>query len=341
VTGYAGKTNLWIGLVYPEAGLFLTLQVSLLLLGEVKALVSTRGCLKSRNLINTFITNTGGYGDMYLITKVINNNIVCSQDKDGNEIIVRGLGIGFGKKADDKISEDKIEKIYKIDDPKTSNKLASLLEEVPIEHIQTSTDIIELARQRLNKKINDNIYITLTDHISFAIERRKQKLEYHNALLWEIKKFYPLEYSVGMESLDIIHDKLGVRLSEDEAGFIALHIVNAELDTNMSSTVRITELIQKIIVIVKDYYKIECDESSLHYERFITHLKFFGQRLFSNKVSKGEDATFQDIVKSRYPKDYKCATLISQYVEESFDKKITEEELIFLTIHLRRISMVD
>jgi beta-glucoside operon transcriptional antiterminator len=281
------------------------------------------------------------YREMYLITKVINNNIVCSQDKDGNEIIVRGLGIGFGKKEKDVIPDDKIEKIYKIDDPKTSNKLASLLEEIPIEHVQTSTDIIELAKQRLNKKLNDNIYITLTDHISFAIERRQQQLEYHNALLWEIKKFYPQEYSVGLESLEIIKNNLGQTLSEDEAGFIALHIVNAELDTSMSSTVQITELIHQVVEIVKDYYKVEFDETSLHYERFITHLKFFGQRLFNNKVSKGEDATFQDIVKNRYPKDYECAKLISRFVQEKYEHTITEEELIFLTIHLRRICMED
>lgn len=276
---------------------------------------------------------------MYLITKVINNNIVCSQDKAGNEIIVRGLGIGFGKKVKEEISEEKIEKIYKIDDPKTSNKLADLLEDIPISHIQTTTDIIELAQAKLNKKLNDNIYITLTDHISFAIQRNQEKLEYHNALLWEIKKFYPSEYNLGVEALDIIEDKLGIKLSEDEAGFIALHIVNAELDTNMSSTVQITELIKKVMHIVKEYYGVELDDSSIHYERFVTHLKFFGQRLFSNKTSTGDDTAFQDIVKKRYPNDYACACLISQFVKETYKKQITEEEMIFLTIHLRRVSI--
>lgn len=278
---------------------------------------------------------------MHLITKVINNNIVCSMDKDENEIIIRGLGIGFGKKTGDEVISDKIEKIYKMNDAKSSNKLVSLLENIPISYIQTSTDIIELAKQRLNKKLNENIYITLTDHICFAFERKERNLEYHNALLWEIKKFYPLEYSIGLEALDIINDKLNVQLSEDEAGFIALHIVNAELHTDMSSAVQITELIKQVINIVTQYYNIELDETSLHYERFITHLKFFGQRLFMDKVSKDDDASFQDIVKSRYPNDYNCAVLICKYVDETFRKKITEEELIFLTIHLRRISMID
>ncbi|OYP42575.1 transcription antiterminator BglG, partial [Lachnotalea glycerini] len=184
---------------------------------------------------------------MYLITKVINNNIVCSQDMDGKEIIVRGLGIGFGTKVNEEIQEAKIEKIYKIENSKTSNKLLSLLQDIPIEHIQTSTDIIDYAKQSLNKKLNDNIYLTLTDHISFAIERKRKNLEYHNALLWEIKKFYPVEYSVGLKALDIISDKLGIRLSDDEAGFITLHIVNAELDTTMRSMFQITELIKQII----------------------------------------------------------------------------------------------
>lgn len=278
---------------------------------------------------------------MYLITKVINNNIVCSIDKDENEIIIRGLGLGFGKKAGDEVSNDKIEKVYKMADAKASNKLARLLENIPLSHIQTSTDIIELTKQRLNKKLNDNIYITLTDHISFALERKEKNLEYQNALLWEIKKFYPMEYEIGLEALDIIEDKLKVRLSEDEAGFIALHIVNAQLDTNMSNTLQITELIKSILSIVSKYYNFELDETSLYYERFITHLKFFGQRLFTNKISKDDDAMFQDIVKSRYPKDYQCAALIGEYVEDTFQKRITEEEMIFLTIHLRRISSVD
>lgn len=35
---------------------------------------------------------------MYKITNVINNNIVCSKDESGEEILLRGLGIGFQKK---------------------------------------------------------------------------------------------------------------------------------------------------------------------------------------------------------------------------------------------------
>lgn len=61
------------------------------------------------------------------------------------------------------------------------------------------------------------------------MERKNQGIELPNALLWEIKNYYPEEYAVGIEALSIIVEKLNIVLSEDEAGFIAIHIVNAEM----------------------------------------------------------------------------------------------------------------
>lgn len=276
---------------------------------------------------------------MYKILKTVNNNIVCSVDENGQEIILRGLGIGFNKKVGDAIDKSQIEKIYRISNSKTRNKLEELLEDIPLEYVQTSTEIIEYAKKTLKKGINENIYLTLTDHISFAIERLKNNLTYKNALLMEIRRFYPTEYTIGLQALEIIKDNLGITLPIDEAGFIALHVVNAELDTDMSDMMSITELIHKILDIIKSYYKIELNEESLYYDRLITHLKFFGQRLFNNKAIHDEDVVFQEMVKTRYPEDYECANIIRKYIEDTYHKKVGEEEMVFLTVHLKRISM--
>ena len=162
---------------------------------------------------------------MYRVKKVINNNFVSSIDQKGNQVIIRGLGIGFQKKPGEWIKDDKVEAVYRIEDKATSNKLQELVSQVPKEYIDTCTEIIDNIKSKLNKKLNDNIYITLTDHLSFAIERKQLKQEYSNALLWDIKRFYDEEYKLGLESLDIVEKKHNVRLSDDEAGFIALHIV--------------------------------------------------------------------------------------------------------------------
>lgn len=276
---------------------------------------------------------------MYKISKIVNNNFVCSVNEKGEEIILRGPGIGFQKKSNEIVDNSKVEKIYSMSSKTTLNKLQSLVDSIPLEYVQVSTEIIDDIKKSFNKKLNDNIYISLTDHINFAIERQQKKLEYKNALLWEIKKFYNVEYQMGLHAIKIIKDKLGVDLIEDEAGFIALHIVNAELDTDMSDMFKITTLIQDIIAIVKNYYQLELDEDSLHYERFITHLKYLGQRMFSNKTVKDDDLKLQKMIKKNYSKDYQCAEMIDQYIQEKYHRELTGDEKMYLTIHLKRITL--
>ncbi|BBF43205.1 beta-glucoside bgl operon antiterminator, BglG family [Lachnospiraceae bacterium KM106-2] len=274
---------------------------------------------------------------MYVIKKVINNNIVCSTDELGNEIILRGLGIGFNKKAKDTVPKEAVEKIYRSDSEKVTNKLEKLIQDIPYEHLKVSTDIVDYAANVLGRKLNEKIYLTLTDHISFAIERKKMGLEYQNPLLWEIRNFYPKEFQISSHALEMIEESLGIRLVQDEAGFIALHIVNAQLETDMGSMIGITELIQAILEIIEGYYEVKLDKSTFHFERFVTHLKYFAQKVFSPVEDEDDDSELLEIVKKRYKNDFKCAEQIKQYVEEKYKKSVSDEELIFLTIHLRKL----
>ena len=278
---------------------------------------------------------------MYKITKVINNNIVCSLDDGGREIILRGLGIGYQKKKGETVPDDKVEKVYSMKDPKRSDKLQQLLAQIPEEYLEISTEIIEHARRILGKRLSENIYITLTDHISFAISRKNENLEYHNVMLSEIKRFYTQEYEIGRYALDLINERLHVQLCGDEAGFIALHIVNAELETNMSDMYQITGLIRDIFEIIRVYYGRAFDSESLDYDRFVTHLKYFSQRLFSNSYAQTEDTVLQDMIRSRYTKDYNCALKIKTFIQVKYKKHVSEEEVVFLTIHLHRLFMND
>lgn len=275
---------------------------------------------------------------MYKVKKIINNNFITSINEKGEDIIVRGLGIGFQKKIGDIIVKEKIEAIYKMQDQNTSTKLQELISQVPKEYLDTCTEIIDYIKLNLNKKINDNIYITLTDHISFAIERSKLNQQYNNALLWDIKRFYPEEYKLGLESLEIIKKNHDIELSKDEAGFIALHVVNAQLDTDMGCMIKITYFIQEILDIVRNYYSIELNEDSLDFARFITHLKYFAQRLFNNKSTESQDFQLQKMIKENYSQDYACAKQIKEFIHNQYKLDLTGEEMMFLTIHLRRIS---
>ncbi|MFL2101513.1 BglG family transcription antiterminator LicT [Desemzia sp. FAM 24101] len=274
------------------------------------------------------------------VKKVINNNIVKSIDSNQNEVLVMGKGIGFKRSLGDPIDESAVEKVYTSTKDMNTNKLTKLLENVKLEHLQTANEIISFAKVSLGKKLSENIYLTLTDHIDFAIDRYQNGLPIKNALLWEIKRFYNHEFLIGKEALNIIQNKLGVSLPEDEAGFIALHIVNAELDMSQVSQVsEMTKTIQNIFNIIKYHFKIDLDEYSLNYERFLTHLKFFIQRLYSGiELEENEDAGFMFMLKEKYTEEYKCALKIRDYVIKEFGRDLKEDEIIYLTIHIRRIT---
>ena len=113
--------------------------------------------------------------------------------------------------------------------------------------------------------------------------------ERFKTLLWEIKKLYPAEFAVGLEALTLIAERLGTTLPEDEAGFIALHLVNAQLNDEMHNTLHITRVMQEILNIVKYHFRFDYNEEALSYHRFITHLKFFAQRLLGKNYVDSDD----------------------------------------------------
>ncbi|GEN55853.1 transcription antiterminator LicT [Halolactibacillus alkaliphilus] len=274
------------------------------------------------------------------VKKIINNNIVQSTDEFGKDVLVIGKALGFKKKPGDAIDQTLIEKVYTSNKDMPTNKLTELLAKVELEHVQVANEIINFAKASLGKKLSENIYLTLTDHIDYAIERYQNGLPIKNALLWEIKRFYNHEFLIGKEALNIIDSKLGIKLPEDEAGFIALHIVNAELDMSKVSEVsEMTKIIQNILNIIKYHYKIDLDEYSLNYERFITHLKFFIHRLYRGvELESDKDAGFLFILKERYKEEYQCALKIREYIMKEFHRDLKEDEMIYLTIHIRRIT---
>jgi len=275
------------------------------------------------------------------IEKVINNNLVRSFNQQKQEFLVMGCGLGFKKTIGDEIDQTKIEKIYTMESEEKSNQLELLLEKMPIEYIQTANAIVEYAKISLSKNLNDNIYLTLTDHISFAIERQQKNIPIKNALLWEIRRFYNHEFLIGKEALNLIENHLHVCLPEDEAGFIALHLVNATIEGgSMDQTKEMMGIIQDITGIVHYHFNLQIKETSLNYERFITHLKFFVKRSFigHQNIETQEDMNFFEMITKQYTKEYHCVLKVAEYMQRQHQITLTTDEMIYLTIHIHRIT---
>lgn len=271
------------------------------------------------------------------ISKILNNNVVITKDDFDNEIIVMGRGIAFKKRIGDSLDKNQIDKIYTLKSD-VSIKFQELLLEIPLEYIETSNQIIDYIKDQLGENIHDSIYISLTDHIFTAIKRYKQQMQVKNMLLWDIKKFYKDEYELGLKALKIIQSKLGYVLDDDEAGFIALHIVNSEMNEKLADTYEVTKLMHEILKIVTYYFHVTLDENSVYYYRFITHLKFFAFRLLTKSLySEESNDQLLEIVKNKYAQSYKCCLKVQEFLKNSYDYTLSQDEILYLTIHVSRL----
>jgi len=242
-----------------------------------------------------------------VVDKVINNNIVSAFDETGTEVVLMGRGIGFGTKPGKPIVPEKIEKTFRIKSQSVAEQLKELLANMPLEHAAISNDIIAYAKEQLKLRLNQSIYVTLTDHINFAIERIGQGIKPENALLWEIKQFYPQEFRLGQYAVELIKERLGMDMPEDEAGFIALHFVNAEYGTDIRDALNFPNLMKEILEIAQESLQIELDESTLHYERFVTHVKFLLQRIYRRELLTNEEKELVEMMQKKYPREYACS----------------------------------
>ncbi len=273
-----------------------------------------------------------------IIKKKLNNNVAIVEDEFKHDIIVMGKGLAFNCKVGDNVDEAMIDKTFVSSEDEITHGLQEILEQIPANYLTVSDLIIRKAKEELKTDLNDNIYISLTDHIHMAVKRYLEGIEVPNPMLWDIKRFYGNEFRVAEAALIMIQEELKVKLPEDEAGFIAFHFVNARENFNSSTTVDIMRLVKEITNIIKYQLAMDFDEESVYYFRFITHIKFFAQRLFTGKGQlSGDKSSLFDVVKRQYKKAYSCTQSIVKFVKTKYDYEISEEEQLYLAVHIQNI----
>ena len=274
-----------------------------------------------------------------IIKRILTNNAVVIDDENQQEKIVCGKGIAFKKRPGMEIDEMSINQTFILEGGGEYSRFEQLLKDVPLEYLELSSEIINMAKLEFAKKFKDNVIITLSDHLYVAIKRCREGMTISNPLLWDIKNFYEIEYDIGLRALELIKNKFHIQLPNDEAGFIALHIVNVELDEdNMDHIFQVTKAIQEIMTIVKYHFHAEFDTSNVYYYRFITHLKFFALRLLKdNQFNEDEENELLDVVKDKYCTSYECVLKIKDFLEKKYNYTLQEDEIVYLTIHVHRV----
>lgn len=259
-------------------------------------------------------------------------------DKEGQEIIITGAGIGFKKKKGEDLDKSLVEKIYCLKSTEDNHRLQNVVREISEQYLEIAGRVVATAREEQQLKVRDSLYVTLTDHINSAVERYQEGISLKNMMKQEIKKFYPQEYAVGVQAIRWIFEKTEIDLGDDEAAFIAMHIVSSEFETNVVSDVqKITELMNAIVKIVKIHFKINFNEESVSYQRFLTHLKFFSVRVLGKEVYQDSMQEIYQVMVKQNEYAYTGVKLVVQFIEKQYNYRLSIDEELYLLIHIKRI----
>ncbi len=271
------------------------------------------------------------------IIRILNNNVAIVIDDHDNECIVAGKGIAFQKRNGQLIDPKQIDKIFRLareDIPQHEN---SDFNNVPDALFNIVIDIVKQSATRLDRKIHKSLYASLLDHLNFAIERARRGRFVRSELLWDIKRLYRNEFMIGLAALEAIEQAFSIRLAEDEAAFIALHLLNAQQEGTMPDVAVLSKIIQNILNIVKYHFGLEYDDQSIDFQRFVTHLKFFAHRLLSHASVRDSDKELQGLVAKKYPQACACAKKVDQFLIHEHQRELTDDELMFLSLHIENV----
>ncbi|MGK3226537.1 PRD domain-containing protein [Enterobacter soli] len=273
---------------------------------------------------------------MITIKKSLNNSMLLV-DNDQREMILFGKGIGFGAKPGTSIDLAQVEKVFLPLSDLKSRHFLSLTDTIPAAFFDISHDILTLARSQCGDRLNSVLLFTLAEHLHFAVERSRSGQLIHNKLSWEVKRYYPQEYGVGLLARAQVNAKFDVELPEDEAVNIAFHLINASSQDDDSSAHQQVELVNRIAEIVRYKLGKAIDTQSVNYMRFITHLRYFAERVLAGKIALSETEDFYQELMRHRPDAMTVAWVIRDYVQDKYQLTLPKDELTWLSIHISRL----
>lgn len=267
-----------------------------------------------------------------IIKQLLNNNAIIAVDENQEEVIVIGTGLGFKCKVGTMVDESKIQKTFVL---KEHSKLGELVSAVPIEYLEAVEKIVHHTESGYEIKMDDSIYLILTEHIYFALMRLKQGVTLDNPFLQEIKSFYKKEYEAAEFARGILDEMFQVAISEEEIGYIAMHILETSNHTTSIATSDILKIVDTVMAIILDKYGDKIKKDSLSYNRMLAHVKYFAKRFYENRENPNDNDELYHLLQKSFKKEYRCIETVSKKMKKLHDREMTDAEKMYLVLHLR------
>lgn len=266
------------------------------------------------------------------VIKNINNNVSICQDSMGREVVAFGKGVGFAKPPYE-LDLSQIERTYYDMDPIYIEMINTLPEDI----LEISATIVDVAEQYLEQSFSSNTVFTLADHIQFSIIRCRKRMNIKLPIANDIEYLYEKEYEVGKYALKLIRKNLRIALPKSEAAYIAMHLLNSEEKQRNKERMINDKVIRKATEIIEDIFSLQIDRDGFNYSRFVSHMHYLFKRgKKQDLIHSANGKMYQELVRE-YPKTEKCAQKISGMIHEMMDISLTDEEKLYLILHINRL----
>lgn len=271
------------------------------------------------------------------IEKVLNNNVVIAHHSIYKEVVLIGKGLGFNRKKGDSISFDKADKTFLLKNETEKEQYVNLLSQIEEPLIAFIHELLLFIEEQMDRELHEHIHVALTDHLAFAISRAKKDIQFSNPFLFEIESLYPKEYQVAKGVVKKVEERMEIVFPKGEIGFIALHIHSAVTDKSLRDINRYHILLSKLVSIIEDNLGVQLGKDDIDYHRLIQHLHRAIDRAHRGDVI-GEESKLEEVLKREYPVCYNLAWKLIKVMQNQLNKPVDEAEVLYLTIHLQRLT---
>jgi len=265
---------------------------------------------------------------------VLNHNtLIAVHTENYSEYMLVGKGIGFGRKVSERIEAGPNIRVYSLKECTEHGEAKEIVKSVEPVFLEIANEVLEEA-EKVFGKIDTNILFPLADHIAYAVKRIQNHEQISNPLTEDICVLFHMEFNVAKCIRPILYRRLGIKIDDDEIGYVALHIHSAIEDEKVSQAMQTARAVRECICLVEKETGKTIDVKSLSYNRLMNHIRYMVARVLKKEELK---LNMNDYMSMKFPKEFEIASSICKLIGHDLKCTLKEVEIGYLAMHISRV----
>ncbi|MDO4623581.1 MAG: PRD domain-containing protein [Eubacteriales bacterium] len=275
---------------------------------------------------------------MYRVIKVLNHNAMIVLSSDANKrFLVLFKGIGFRRKVAERLEIPEGAMLYSIEETSERGAAANLVSQVDPICLEIAGIVLDEA-ERLFGRVDRKIIFSMADHLNFAIQRMERGEKISNPLKEDIRLIFHVEYKAAASACAPVRESYGLELTEDEIGFLALHVHSSIENENVSQALQTAQVVRSCIEYIEERTQQKIETTSIGYNRMMNHIRYMVTRMETGEEIK---MNLNDYMQAKYPEMFQLAEDICIQMSRFLRKEYQDSEIGYLAMHIARVIGVE